>query len=242
MTTFTARYTQLLERIHQACQQVDRRPEEITLIAVSKTHPVSALLEAYEAGLRHFGENRIDEIAEKRPVLEKQGYTATWHYIADPQSRHTAVVADYADLLHALDRPKIAQRLAHRLQETGRGKLDVLIQVNISGETSKSGVNCQTWETDPSQQQQLLQLITAAQNHPQLHLKGLMTMAPWDVEEPLIRSVFQRTRQLRDWLKTQQPGLQLPYLSMGMTDDFELAIQEGATHIRVGRALFGERH
>lgn len=242
MNSFIERYEQLLERIQQACQAVGRRPEEITLIAVSKTHPTSALLDAYEAGLRHFGENRIDELAEKRPELEKRGYTATWHYIADPQSRHTAVVADYADLLHALDRPKIAQRLAHHLQETGRPGLEVLLQVNVSGEASKSGVNCQNWEADPNQQQELLALIQNVQTYPQLHLKGLMTMAPWDVDEPIIRAVFQRTRHLRDWLETQQPGLQLPYLSMGMTDDFEIAIAEGATHIRVGRALFGERH
>lgn len=239
----TKRLTQVQERINRACDRAQRDPADITLVAVTKTWPVELLLEAHEAGLRHFGENRTYEIEEKRPSLEQAlgpENGVVWHYIADLQSRQTNTVADLADYFHALDRHKIARRLDARLAENGRAPLPVLIQVNVSGEASKAGVNCHNWETAVSEREALRELATAVLAFPHLQLQGLMTMAPWHAPEDEIRQVFARTRALRDWLG-ETIGRGLPALSMGMTDDFELAIETGATHIRVGRALFGER-
>ncbi|MCA9980749.1 MAG: YggS family pyridoxal phosphate-dependent enzyme [Anaerolineales bacterium] len=237
------RLTQVQERINRACERAGRDPADVTLVAVTKTWPVEVLLEAYAVGLRHFGENRTYEIEEKRPWLERElgaDNGIVWHYIADLQSRQTQTVADLADYFHALDRLKIARRLSARLAENGRVSLPVLLQVNVSGEASKAGVNCHNWETAVSEQLQLHELATAVSTLPHLQLHGLMTMAPWHAPDDEIRTVFSRTRALRDWL-ADALGHELPTLSMGMTDDFELAILAGATHIRVGRALFGER-
>jgi pyridoxal phosphate enzyme (YggS family) len=237
------RLTQVQERINRACDRAGRDPAEITLVAVTKTWPVDVLLAAYGAGLRHFGENRSHEIESKRPALEAElgaDSGLVWHYIANLQSRQTNAIADLADYFHALDRLKVAQRLERRLADNGRGPLPVLIQVNVSGEASKAGVNCQNWETAVSESQKLQEMATAVAKLPQLKLEGLMTMAPWHAPDAEIEQVFVRTRALRDWL-TDALGRDLPALSMGMTDDFELAIASGATHIRVGRAIFGER-
>lgn len=242
--TIAENLSRVLERLDRAAQGAGRPTAEITLVAVSKTWPATAVSAAFAAGLRHFGENRTAELQEKRLVLEAEiGRESglVWHYIANLQSRQTAAVADTADFFHALDRLKIAQRLDERLQENGRPPLPVLLQVNVSGEQSKAGFACQQWESDGGQRDQLWQAAVAIAQLPNLHLCGLMTMAPWSAPEREIRQVFGRTRALRDWLTTAAPQLHLPYLSMGMTDDFELAIAEGATHVRVGRALFGER-
>ena len=242
--SMATQYAMVLERIGRAAQAAGRNAADITLIAVTKTWPVETLFEAYAVGMRHFGENRTAEIAAKRPALEAQlgrENGIIWHYIADLQSRQTAVVADTADFFHALDRLKIAQRLAGRLAENGRAPLPVLLQVNVSGEESKAGIDCQTWERDGGQRERLQQTAEAIAQLPKLNLCGLMTMAPWEAPDGEIRQVFGRARALRDWLQTAVPHLHLPHLSMGMTDDYELAILEGATHVRVGRALFGER-
>ncbi len=237
------RLTQVQDRLNRACDRAGRDPAEVTLVAVTKTWPLETLLEAYAAGLRHFGENRTHEIEAKRPQLEAElglENGVVWHYIADLQSRQTATVADLADCFHALDRLKVARRLDARLAENDRAPLSVLLQVNVSGETSKAGVNCQNWETAVSEREKIEGLTTAVLTLPHLQLDGLMTMAPWHAPEAEIRELFARTRALRDWL-AEASHHPLPILSMGMTDDFELAIEAGATHIRVGRALFGER-
>ena len=153
----------------------------------------------------------------------------------------TTLVAQHADFLHALDRLKIANRLSHQLANTGK-ILPVFLEVNLSGEASKSGFLCTNWEEDATQQAELRKVVDTVTNLPGLSLYGLMTMAPWHVEEAIIRTVFRRTRLLAEWLEQTIPSIQEPlHLSMGMTDDFEIAIEEGATHVRVGRAIFGER-
>jgi PLP dependent protein len=241
------RLAEVEEQIAQACAQAGRARGEITLVAVTKTWPPEILLAAYEAGLRHFGENRTYELAEKRPWLEAENRLGAnngiiWHYIAPLQSRQTDEVADGADVFHALDRAKIAHRLANRLAQNGRAPLPVLLQVNVSGELSKAGIECSQWEKSAEEQRGLVEEATAVLAHqPHLQLSGLMTMAPWHAPTDEIRTIFARTRALRDWLQ-QEIGSPLPSLSMGMTDDYPLAILEGATHIRVGRALFGERY
>jgi pyridoxal phosphate enzyme (YggS family) len=241
--TLSDQYALVQERIAKAARAAGRQPEDVTLVAVTKSWPVEILLAAYEAGMRHLGENRAEELAEKRPSVEAAlgaDNGIVWHKIGDLQSRKTTAVADYADFFHALDRLKIANRLSGRLVENGR-HLPVLLQINVSGEASKSGFNCTRWEDDDRQRANLIAAAEQIAALPGLEIRGLMTMAPWTAPPDEIRVVFRRTRQLAEWLATAVPQAQWTTLSMGMTDDFELAIAEGATHVRVGRALFGER-
>jgi hypothetical protein len=153
-------------------------------------------------------------------------------------------VADYADVFHALDRLKVANRLSRRLVEANLEQtksLPVFLEVNVSGEASKAGIDCRNWEEDGSQRETLEQIAMAVAELPGLAPLGLMTMAPWQVSDDVIRKVFQRTRNLGEWLQETLPQAKWSNLSMGMTDDFEIAVEEGATHVRVGRALFGSR-
>lgn len=241
------RYEAVLERIGQAARRAGRKPEDIILVSVTKTWPVEVLLAAYEVGIRDFGENRAQELLDKRSEIERElGIESgvRWHQIGDLQSRKTTMVADSADVFHALDRMKIANRLSDRLVENGRAEkkpLPVFLEVNVSGEASKAGINCNDWEDDVSQRENLKKIATAVTGLPGLEPVGLMTMAPWDVPDEVIRRVFRRTRELAEWLGTAVPQGNWSSLSMGMTDDFEIAIEEGATHVRVGRAIFGDR-
>lgn len=244
MSELQDRYQAILENIAAAAKRASRQPEDVTLVAVTKTWPVEVLLAAYEAGMRHFGENRPEELAEKRPFFDAElgvDNDIVWHFIGTVQSRKSGIIADYADLFHALDRVKIANRLSKQLGENGRS-LPVLLEVNVSDEASKAGFSAGAWETDATQQAELRTVAETINNLAGLQLGGLMTMAPWHAPEDEIRQVFRRTRALASWLETAVPGTNLSQLSMGMTDDYQIAIEEGATHVRVGRALFGSRH
>ncbi len=242
-----ASYADLWERMAAAARRSGRRPEEITLVAVTKTWPAEVVVAAYKAGLRDFGENRPEELAQKLPeIVDRLGTESgiVWHAIGPLQSRKSNLVADQADLFHALDRMKIARRLSQRLQENSRAEkypLQVFLEVNISGEASKAGIDCSRWETDSAQRETLCKMAEAVVELPGLSFLGLMTMAPWQAESKVIRDVFRRTRLLSEWLTEQVTGGDWQALSMGMTDDYELAIEEGATHVRVGRAIFGSR-
>ncbi|MBE2199302.1 MAG: YggS family pyridoxal phosphate-dependent enzyme [Anaerolinea sp.] len=243
MDTLATRYEQVLERKTQAAQRAGRNPADITLVAVTKTWPAETIMAAYDVGMRHFGENRAEELAEKRPFVTPHiapPDAITWHLIGPLQSRKTSLAAAHADVFHALDRLKIATRLAQQVGDLQR-RLPLFLEVNVSGEMSKSGFAAHNWEKDATQQEKLRTIVRTVMEMPHIQLVGLMTMAPWDVPEEEIRAVFRRTRALAGWLETAVPHLSLPYLSMGMTDDFEIAIAEGATHIRVGRAIFGDR-
>jgi PLP dependent protein len=246
MLTLPDRYQAVQERVAEAAYRAGRRPSDITLVAVSKTWPAATVIEAYQAGMRHFGENRVEELAAKRAEVEAEAALGRdsgiiWHLIGPLQSRKTAVAADTADYFHALDRLKVAERLSARLQANGRS-LPVLLEINISGEASKAGFDCTRWENSAEQRKELQQVITAVSELPGLQLRGLMTMAPWEAEPAVIRAVFSRTRRLSQWLQTAVPPFNGSVLSMGMTDDFEIAIAEGATHVRVGRAIFGSNY
>jgi pyridoxal phosphate enzyme (YggS family) len=243
MNGIEERFHTVLSKIENAAQKANRLPEEITLVAVTKTWPVEVLLAAYAAGMRHFGENRAEELAQKRPLIEAQlgpDSGIVWHFIGNVQSRKTNIIADYADVFHAVDRMKIIPRLERRLVENGR-QLPVFIEVNVSGEASKFGVTLINWEEDATQRAELRKVGTTVQATSGLSLQGLMTMAPWHAPEAEIQQVFDRTRQLAKWMETELDLKRPLALSMGMTDDYETAIAAGATHIRVGRALFGER-
>lgn len=236
------RTAQVRERIAQAARRAGRSPDEIALVAVTKTWPAELVVRACRAGLTQMGENRPEELAEKRPLVEVElgPDRVTWHMIGTLQSRKTGLVAAHADMFHALDRLKIAQRLSREVQEYGR-QLPLFVEVNLSGEMSKAGYDCTNWEKDATQRAHLRSELVEVAALPGLTVAGLMTMAPWDASPDDIRAVFRRTRQLRDWLRTELTDDVGVGLSMGMTDDFEIAIEEGATHVRVGRALFGER-
>jgi pyridoxal phosphate enzyme (YggS family) len=230
-------------RMAAAAARAGRPADDVTLIAVSKTWPAQLVIEAYDAGLSHFGENRPEELAAKRPLVENAlgpHVGNTWHLIGTLQSRKTDLAAAHADVFHALDRAKIARRLAADLAALGR-TLPAFVEVNLSGEASKSGLLLTNWEEDATQRAALRTMVSGLLAAPQLPLLGLMTMAPWDAPAEEIRAVFRRCRLLAEWLAAELPELPPLALSMGMTDDFEIAIEEGATHVRVGRALFGER-
>jgi pyridoxal phosphate enzyme (YggS family) len=237
------RYAAVQERVAAAAARAGRSAEEVTLVAVTKTWPAELVLAAYEAGMRHFGENRAEELTAKRPQVEQAlgpDSGILWHLIGSLQSRKTDLAADYADLFHALDRGKIARRLSAALVANGRS-LPAFIEVNLSGEATKSGLDLSRWEADATQGQNLRKMITDTAALPGLPVIGLMTMAPWEVDEAIIRNAFKRAKALAEWLRAELPGETALCLSMGMTDDFEVAIEEGATHVRIGRALFGDR-
>jgi pyridoxal phosphate enzyme (YggS family) len=220
MNIIKTRYTAVQERIHSAAQRAGRNPDEITLVAVTKTWPTETILAAYEAGMRHFGENRAEELAQKRPAIEAalgSGSGIVWHQIGIVQSRKTALVADHADVFHALERHKIANRLSRQLQERER-TLPIFLEVNVSGEASKAGFNCTNWQHDATQQAQLRTGLATINNLPGLSFQGLMMMAPWGAELDHIRSLFRQTRELAAWLQETMPELKRPLqLSMGMT-------------------------
>jgi len=217
------------ERILAAAQRAGRRAADVTLIGVSKTHPAEAIREAYDAGLRHFGENRVQEWERKH--LSIQGLSATWHLIGHLQSNKAARAAKLFHAIDSVDDFALAQRLDRAWFEAGApGKLRVLIEVHIAREEAKSGAEV---EELPALAERVVALAG-------LELAGLMCIPPFAENAEQARPYFTRLRKLRDGL-TKQFGRALPVLSMGMSHDFEVAIEEGATEVRVGTALFGTR-
>lgn len=225
------------ERIAAACARSGRDTSEVTLVAVTKQQPVEAMLAAVAAGLQHLGENRVEEAAFKIPMVDAAAIQpVTWHMVGHIQSRKAKQVAPLFDLVQSVDSLRLAQRLS-RLAEARERDLSVLLEINVSGEASKYGFAGYNWHKDEAVRQQLWQEVSAILELPRLEVRGLMTMAPFGAQERVIRRVFADMSALRESLDAN-----LPELSMGMTDDFPIAIEEGATMIRVGRAIFGERN
>jgi pyridoxal phosphate enzyme (YggS family) len=221
--------SRIQERIALAAKRAGRSAEEITLIGVSKTHPADAIREAFEAGVRHFGENRVQEWEGKRAGTE--GLAAAWHLIGHLQSNKAARAAKLFHSVDSVDDVVLALRLDRARAEAGiTGKLRVLIEVRVAAEETKSGVGIA----------RLPALAEEAAELPKLELAGLMCIPPFLENAESVRPYFRRLRELRDDL-TKRLGLALPVLSMGMSHDYEVAIEEGATEIRVGTALFGQR-
>jgi hypothetical protein len=239
-------------RIALAASRAGRAPEEIALMAVSKTHPAEAILEAIAAGQLLFGENRVQEFAAKVAGLGthtlpdgalRAGYAPTdgapargahgarFHLIGHLQSNKAARAAELFSSVDSLDSLRLAERLNEAAARLGK-RLDVLIEVNIGGEEAKSGLAPGAPE--------LLEILQAAPRLPQLNLRGLMTVPPFTDSPEGAGPAFRGLRELRDRLR-QQTGLALPELSMGMSHDFEVAIEEGSTCVRVGTAIFGAR-
>lgn len=217
------------ERIARAAEHSGRRPEDVTLIGVSKTHPAEAIREAFEAGLVHFGENRVQEWEGKR--VEISDLSARWHLVGHLQSNKAARAARMFHSIDSVDNISLAERLDRaRTEFSAEEKLRVLIEVHIAGEESKSGAEIADL---PTLAEGILQLSN-------LHLVGLMCIPPYLEKVEEVRPYFGRLRELRDTLQTHLRS-DLPVLSMGMSHDFEAAIEEGATEVRVGTALFGAR-
>jgi pyridoxal phosphate enzyme (YggS family) len=225
-------------RMQDACHRVGRAPDEVQLVAVTKTRSAEEIQAAYACGLRDFGENRVEE-AEDKLALVTQSFAEdppTWHLIGHIQSRKAARAAAIADVVHSLDSLRLAHRLERAAAEVDR-TISVLIQINVSGEASKGGFPA--W--DPSTQRTLFEELEPIGQMVHLKVEGLMTMAPIVPDPELARPVFRSLRQLRDKLRSRLNYSSWHELSMGMTDDFEIAIEEGATLVRVGRAIFGPR-
>jgi len=215
--------------INRAAQRAGRRPEEITLIAVSKTKPVALVKMAYNLGVTDFGENRVQEALPK--IAEFRPPDLHWHMIGHLQSNKARKVVSSFDYVQSVDSLHLAQALDHYAEVEHRQRLPILLEVNISGEQSKAGIAA-------AEAAALARQVAAL---PHLDVQGLMTVAP-QVENPEeVRPVFRALRTLRDHLRNELPDCSWRHLSMGMTDDYSIAIEEGATIVRIGRAIFGER-
>ena len=236
------------ERIHNAAQRAGRDANEITLVAVTKTHPLDTVVNAYQSGLRHFGENRLPEGAEKVAALT-QWLAANpgagqplWHFIGHLQSRQVgAVLAGQFNLIHSVDSLKLAQRINRLAERDGHPPVEVLLQCNVSGEESKTGFSLNNWMADPKQLDDFCAVVSQMDTLNKIIIRGVMTMAPLFNNPEDARPTFKSLAALRSKLQSELSQFEWQHLSMGMTDDFEVAIEEGATIVRVGRAIFGER-
>ena len=213
--------------IEKACKRSGRSPEEIKLIAVSKTFPAEVIQQAYDAGLRIFGENKAQELRDKAPQLPAD---IEWHFIGHLQSNKIKYAAPVSALIHSVDSLSIAEALSAFAVKKGM-EIPVLIEVNTSGEASKFGMTADDVEENFKQ-------IRMLEN---IKVRGLMTIGPMTADEERIRNSFRLLRSLRDKLAAIADESEIAALSMGMSQDFEIAIEEGSTMIRVGTAIFGHR-
>jgi hypothetical protein len=232
MTALKENLEKLEDAIAAACRAAGRARGEVELMAVSKTHPAAALMEAATLGLTLFGENRVQEFAAKAAELGPWRETAKCHLIGHLQSNKAQRAAELFDGMDSLDSVRLAERLNEAALQCGK-RLPVLIEVKLSPEETKAGV-----EPDSDEAARLLERLPDLQH---LEARGLMTIAPWGAAESVTRACFRSLRGWRDRWAQAYPRLTLDVLSMGMSGDFALAIEEGATRIRVGTALFGKR-
>jgi len=222
------------DRVAAAARRAGRDPAQVTLVAVTKNQPREAIAAAFDLGLRHFGENRVEEAEAKIPGLPAG---ITWHMIGHVQGRKARQVLPLFQIIHSVDSVKLAARL-HRLCAEEGERLPVLLQVNVSGEESKYGLAAEHWAEDTAQRRALLAAVAEIVALPGLQVQGLMTLAPIVADPEQVRPVFAALRHLRDELACIHPEAGWQHLSMGMSDDFEVAVEEGATLVRIGRAIF----
>lgn len=217
------------KRILSACKRAGRDPEEVTLVAVSKTKPASMIEEAYAVGIRDFGENKVQELCEKHEALPKD---IRWHMIGHLQRNKVKQVVDKAVLIHSVD----SLRLAEQIEEDAARKeltIDILLEVNVAEEESKFGFRLEETE----------EAIRKIASFPHVRIKGLMTIAPFVENSEENRFVFKKLRQFYvDMQSKNIDNVNMNMLSMGMTGDYEVAIEEGATLVRVGTGIFGTRY
>lgn len=225
-----ARFADVQARVAGAARSCGRSPDEVTLIAISKTHPANLIKELVELGATDLGENRVQEAEGKIPEVGRT--SARWHLVGHLQANKARRAVNLFDVIHSLDSIDLAKRLDRLCAEIGRESLQLLIQLDLGHEETKSGLDVE----------ELPQLIAALQQLERLELIGLMTLPPFGDDPELARPYFRRLRELRDQLAGEGAfGDRKGELSMGMTHDFQVAIEEGATMVRVGTAIFGER-
>jgi PLP dependent protein len=217
------------ERIASACRRCGRRPEDVKLLAISKTFPADCIRVAFEAGLRDFGENRVQEVQAKRPVLSD--LNITWHLVGHLQTNKARTARELFDWIHSIDSFRLAQKL-EQTDAPGRDRLPVLLEVNLGGEESKAGVG----------EKEIIPLAEQVSQLATLELRGLMVIPPFFDDAEQVRPYFRRLRELAGEIEAENiPNVSMRELSMGMSHDFEVAIEEGSTIIRVGTAIFGAR-
>jgi len=218
VTTVAERLALVQERVARAAERAGRSPAEVTIVAVSKSFPAQAIEEAVAAGIAHIGENRVQEAAAKIPSLPH--LPVTWHMVGHLQTNKAKTALELFDIIQSMDSLRLAEALSRRADRP----IPVLLEVNVAGEASKFGFS----------PREVIQAAEAVARLPHLNVCGLMTIAPLVSDPEEVRPVFRELRRLGDALGVDE-------LSMGMTDDFEVAIEEGATLVRIGRAIFGER-
>jgi pyridoxal phosphate enzyme (YggS family) len=224
------RRADVLARIAAAAHRVGREPGEVALVAVTKTHPTNLVLRAAESGFTLFGENRVAEGAGKIPAVRERFPDAVWRLIGPLQTNKAKAALQYFSAIESLDRERLAARLESLLAAEGR-RLPVLLEVNVGKETTKSGA-------EPENAEALARAATACVH---LDVRGLMAVPPYADDPELSRPYFRELREIRDRLQ-ERLGLPLPELSIGMSHDFEIAVEEGSTEVRLGTVLFGPRN
>ena len=230
--SIAANIVSIHERIAVAAGRAGRNPKEIVLMAVSKTHPPERIREAYEAGLRAFGENRVQEFASKIGAIQNLP-DADWHMIGHPQTNKAGKTAELFAAVDSVDSLKLAEKLDAAARQLGK-KLEVLIEINVGGEAYKSGA--------APDSEEIKKLLLAAPRLDSLQFRGLMTVPPFTDDPQAARPYFRKLRELRDAIAARKlPSVGMDVLSMGMSHDFEVAIEEGSSCVRVGTAIFGER-
>ena len=216
------------ENIVNACKRADRKPEGVTLIAVSKTKPVPMLAEAYEAGCRDFGENKVQELVDKCEVLPKD---IRWHMIGHLQRNKVKYIVDKVFLIHSVDSVRLAEEISKEAVKK-QVTVNILVEVNVAGEESKFGTTCE----------EAADLVREIAKFPGICVKGLMTIAPYVENSEENRQYFVNLRQLAVDIKNKNiDNVSMDILSMGMTGDYVVAVEEGASYVRVGTGIFGER-
>lgn len=216
------------ENIDKACKSGNRNAEDVTLIAVSKTKPVSMLMEAYECGCREFGENKVQELVDKYEVMPKD---IKWHMIGHLQRNKVKYIVDKVALIHSVDSLKLAEEISKEALKR-QVQVSILIEVNVAGEDTKFGVK-------PTETEELVRQISLLEG---IHIKGLMTIAPYVDNPEENRQYFAQLKQLAvDINHKNIDNVNMNVLSMGMTGDYMVAIEEGASYVRVGTGIFGER-
>jgi pyridoxal phosphate enzyme (YggS family) len=242
-STIAERIAEVRSTIADASKRSGRQADEVRLIAVTKTHPAELVAEAFAAGVRDMGENRVQEAVEKIGLLPEQRPETRWHLIGHLQRNKAKQAVANFDMIHSVDSLRLAQSLQQQMEnnlQPRRERLPILLQINVSGEESKEGFELFGGAKSPDfssflgELEQILQL-------PLLDVQGLMTIAPWSLSVEDTRPIFACLRELRDELRQRYPQHSWAELSMGMTNDFAVAIEEGASLVRVGRAIFGER-
>lgn len=243
MAPITDAIAQIRSRIDQAARRAGRDPAEVTLIAVTKTHPPELVAEAVAAGALDLGENRVQEAAAKIAALAGLTPRPRWHLIGHLQRNKAKLAAQLFDMVHSVDSLRLAEALDRQRAEAGPqpAALPILLQVNVSGEASKEGFDLPGGAANRAGLERMLPEVEGILALPRLRVRGLMTIAPYGDDPEAARPTFRALRELRDELARRYPQAHWGELSMGMTGDFEVAIAEGATLVRVGRAIFGER-